>query len=167
MEKELNLVEILKNCPQGTKLYSTIHGEVEFEKIAYNGEYDEYPIKYSYKNKKNYVNNAFVTVDGRYSFTGYGECTLFPAKDQRDWSKFKIEPKFDINTLKPFDKVLTRDWNDSIWRCNIYEYFKEGVCYPFITMNGVCNQCIPYNDETKHLVGTTKIPPKKYITWEE
>lgn len=28
--KKLNLVEILKDCPKGTKLYSTIYGEVEF-----------------------------------------------------------------------------------------------------------------------------------------
>lgn len=160
MNKNFNLVEILKDCPKGTKLYSTIHGEVKFEKIIFN---DDYPIKF---NIKDTALHASVSIDGRFSTSYKGECTLFPSKDQRDWSKFNIEPKFDINTLQPFDKVLTRDWDDSTWRCNIYEYFKKGKCYPFITMNGVCNQCVPYNEETKHLVGTTAMPPKKYITWE-
>ena len=163
MNENLNLVEILKYCPKGTKLYSVIYGEVELEEIVtdYN-----YPIIFTYKDQIGRVSNS-VTVDGRLLHYRYGECTLFPSKHQRDWSKFNIEPKFDVNTLQPFDKVLTRDWNDSVWRCSIYEYFKEGQCYPFITMNGVCNQCIPYNDETKHLVGTTIMPPKKYINWEE
>ena len=31
MNKNLNLVDILKDCPKGYKLYSTIHGEVKFE----------------------------------------------------------------------------------------------------------------------------------------
>ena len=33
MNENLNLVEILKDCPEGTKLYSTVFGEVEFESI--------------------------------------------------------------------------------------------------------------------------------------
>ena len=167
MNENLNLAEILKDCPQGTKLYSVIHGEVEFEKIAYNGEYDEYPIKYSYKNIKNNENYAFVTVDGRYSFMANGECTLFPSKDKRDWSKFSIEPKFDINNLQPFDKVLGRDRDDQKWKCGLYDSYTEDDEFSFKTIHNCYRQCIPYNDETKHLVGTTKMPPEKYITWEE
>ena len=166
MNKDLNLVDILKDCPKGTKLYSTIHGEVEFEKIAYNGEYDEYPIKYSYKNIKNNENYAFVTVDGRYSFMANGECTLFPSKDQRDWSKFSIEPKFDISTLQPFDKVLVRVNNTTNWRCDLFSHIYNDYC-KFLCAGNLYSQCIPYNNETKHLVGTKEMPTKKYITWEE
>lgn len=164
MNENINLVDILKDCPYGTKLYSIMHGEVEFEGIINN---KNYPITFKYKDENGnyYMDNT--TIDGKFKVSPYGECVLFPSKDQRDWSKFNVEPKFDINTLQPFDKVLSRDWNDSVWRCNIYEYYKKGQCYPFITMNGVCNQCIPYNEDTKHLVGTTKMPPEKYIIWEE
>lgn len=91
----------------------------------------------------------------------------FPSKDQRDWSKFNIEPKFDINTLQPFDKVLTRDFNDSMWKSNFYEGFTRNKDYPFITMRGLYKQCIPYNNETRHLVNTTNKPPKEYINWQE
>ena len=34
MNENLNLVEIMKDCPKGTKFYSTVYGEVEFEENA-------------------------------------------------------------------------------------------------------------------------------------
>lgn len=39
-----------------------------------------------------------------------GECVLFPSKENRNWSTYN--PKFNINTLEPFDKVLVRDTNN-------------------------------------------------------
>lgn len=162
MEKELNLVDILKDCPRGTKLYSIVHGEVEFYRIVGN---TGYPISFEYKKGDTYI--ASVTVDGKYSNVADSECILFPSKDQRDWSKFSIEPKFDIKTLKPFDKVLVRDFDDGIWKCNFYEKFEGDKDYPFITMRGPYKQCIPYNKKTKHLVDTKEMPPKKYINWEK
>jgi hypothetical protein len=167
MNKNLNLVEILKDCPRGTKLYSTIHGEVEFEKIRVK---DDYPIKCEVKETRYGCNitSVSVTIDGKHSINYKGECTLFPSKDQRDWSKFNIEPKFDISNLQPFDKVLARDFNNEKWHCDFYESYSEGIdYYQFKTINNCYTQCVPYNDETKHLVHTTEMPPKKYITWEE
>lgn len=165
MNENLNLVEILKDCPQGTKLYSTIHGEVELYRIIIN---EDYPIEYKYKNIYNDdIFDSAVMIDGRYSIFGKGECTLFPSKDQRDWSKFNIEPKFDITTLKPFDKVLTRDTNTQKWRCDLFESYIKGTDLPFNCIFSWYEQCIPYNEDTKHLVGTTKMPLEKYINWEE
>jgi hypothetical protein len=168
MNKNLNLVDILKECPKGTKLYSTIHGEVEFEKIIID---DTFPIKFSFKvNGKNsdLIYAASVSIDGKYATKYNGECILFPSKDQRDWSKFNIEPKFDINTLKPFDKVLVRDGYNEHWRCSIFSYIYKLSSNKNVY---VCachwNQCVPYNEDTRHLVGTTEMSPKKYITWEE
>ena len=114
MEKELNLVGILKDCPKGTKLYSPIYGEVIFEGIVENVLH--HPIKVL--TMKNDV--AVFDLNGRYDSIHDGECMLFPSKDQRDWSKFKVDPKFDISTLQPFDKVLGRDCNDEIWLCSFY-----------------------------------------------
>lgn len=259
--KNLNLVEILKDCPQGTKLYSTIHGEVELYRIIIN---EDYPIEYKYKSIYNDdIFDSAVMIDGRYSIFGKGECTLFPSKDQRDWSKFKIEPemidgefyyccyshnkkensfifiyekhmlyktkcyvalnpcisvlfendlitnnnenltelrkatveekqqlldlikirnyewdankkalikiepKFNISSFQPFDKVLVRDCVAYKWRCDFFESYIKGAGLPFHTLNGWYKQCIPYNNETKHLVDTKKMPPKKYINWEE
>ena len=81
MNKNLNLVEILKNCPRGTKLYSTVFGDVEFDRVK---EQKEYPIRVLLKNGP----EVGFTSEGT-EYTEYkGECVLFPRKDQRDWSKF-------------------------------------------------------------------------------
>ena len=81
MNENLNLVEILKDCPEGTKLYSTVYGYVEFVKVSNRLEY---PIEVK---RRCYSIGSF-TNDGRL-LAGYdGECVLFPSKEQRDWSKF-------------------------------------------------------------------------------
>ena len=80
MNENLNLVEILKDCPSGTKLYSTVFGEVEFDSIENNSTY---PIII----KSKYYGVDRLSIDGK-RFVDCGECTLFPSKEQRDWSKF-------------------------------------------------------------------------------
>lgn len=154
MNEKLDLVEILKDCPRGTKLYSTVHDDVFFEGIIDL----EYPIQISNKN----IDVVTLSEKGRL-IIGIGECILFPSKDQRDWSKFKAPvKKFDYNTLQPFDKVLVRDGDYEYWRCGLFSCIlnNEMLCE--------CrwDQGIPYNEENKHLVGTTDMPDDKYIWWE-
>ena len=81
MNENLNLVEILKDCPEGTKLYSTVFGEVEFERI--NDIIG--PIVVT----TNIGDPECFTADGKMFARYNGECVLFPSKEQRDWSKFK------------------------------------------------------------------------------
>ena len=88
---------------------------------------------------------------------------LFPSRENRDWNIFK---KFDINTLKPFDKVLTRDGKNDVWCCDLFSHIYEDYSIiKFRCVGTYWNQCIPYNDETKHLVGTNKDCPEYYKTW--
>lgn len=88
----------------------------------------------------------------------------FEITDQRDWSKFKASvKKFDYSTLKPFDKVLVRSYADTIWKCALFTCMIGGKIYT----DSSWQQVIPYNDETKHLVGTTDMPDEKYVWWEE
>ena len=97
MSKEnLNLVEILKDCPKGTKLYSTIYGDVKFNKINITSLH---PICITVERDGVDYNLA---EDGRI-FSDYdGECALFPSREQRDWSKFKFKkPKFKVG-----DKIV-------------------------------------------------------------
>ena len=85
MNENLNLVEILKDCPKGTKLYSTVHGEVTLMRIDYE-EY--YPILVKLRDN---LEECF-PADGKLLSPYYdGECILFPSKDQRDWSKFNLK----------------------------------------------------------------------------
>ena len=159
MEKELNLVEILKDCPNGTKLYSPIFGDVLFMQINDHDEINVSIIKHEC--------SVVFLKNGAWNYSHTGECLLFPSKENRDWSTFKVEePKFDINTLQSFDKVLVRGSNDETWKCGYFSSMNN--FYPKFSCVGNCySQCIPYNKETKHLVGTTETPPTKYITWEE
>ena len=83
MNENLNLVEILKDCPKGTKLYSTIFGDVKFEEINKDRLH---PIIVKICDG----HTEYFTADGKKYYGIYnGECTLFPSKEQRDWSKFK------------------------------------------------------------------------------
>ena len=165
MNENIDLTNILKDCPKGWKFYSTLYGEVEFEKIK---KESEYPIVIITK----HGNNSDIKSDGRY-YGEYddGECTLFPSKDQRDWSKFSApwykKDKFDPKTLQPFDKVLVRDLNGHNWVCDLFSYIKECTQFPYKCMASYYKCCIPYNDETKHLLGTTDEAPEYYRYWEE
>lgn len=161
MNENLNLVEILKDCPKGTKLYSPVFGDVDFMKI---NDYDEvYFIMVEVEEKI-----FSFTSQGRLYNIGQGECLLFPSKDQRDWSKFKIkQPKFDPKTLKPFDRVLVRD-SGQHWCCDLFSHIVEKEStYPYLCVGNAFEYCIPYNDDTKHLVGTTEEAPEYYRYWED
>lgn len=75
----MDLIKILKECPM-TKLYSTVLGWVTFEDII---EDAEYPIIVICKDG---ALESF-TAEGKMLDYDDAECTLFPSKDQRDWSK--------------------------------------------------------------------------------
>ena len=84
----MNIAEILRKCPKGTKLYSPVFGEVELIEVDYDEDYDEdYPITCITKNRVYYSFTSDGMLFSDYSDT---ECMLFPSKDQRDWSKFDI-----------------------------------------------------------------------------
>lgn len=163
MEK-LNLVEILKKCPKGTKLYSVVYGEVEFVEIIKG---DAYPIRFIFKDVYDDASEGTATKEGLHLAERNGECTLFPSKDQRDWNKFKIKKeRFDPETLKTFDKVLVRDDTDETWYPEFFGYKKHNSMR-VICVGGMWDTCIPFNKETEHLVGTTEEAPEFYRYWEE
>ena len=165
MNEKLNLVDILKDCPKGTKLYSTMYGDVEFESI---NEDKSHPIIVRIDDD----HTECFSIDGKiYSFY-YGECTLFPSREERDWSKFNPQPqtkqtKFDPNILNPYDRVLARNDRED-WSCVFFSHIvKDEETYPYACGYDWFTQCIPYNDDTKHLVGTSEEAPEYYRYWED
>ena len=164
MNENINLTKILKNCPAGTKLYSPIYGEIYFEEIRSN---DRYPI--STITKSNYT--ATFTKEGFHFADEEGECVLFPSKKQRDWNKFSApwykKEKFDPKTLNPFDRVLVRNFKTMKWRCEHFSHFDGDNYNPYIASCCSYTFCIPYNDDTKHLIGTKEEAPDFYKYWEE
>lgn len=177
MNENIDLTKILRDCPTGWKFYSSIYGEVEFVEILpkipikCREREDEWlgheimmqrqPIRFEANG-----NTYGVSSTGQH-IKGIGECTFFPSREQRDWSKFAApwlkKERFDPKTLKQFDRVLVRDRDIEHWICNLFshiindEYLCIGSCFIY---------CIPYNDDTKHLVGTKEEAPEYYRYWE-
>ena len=165
--QKLNLCDILKNCQQGEMLWSPLFGDVKFHDI---------------NQKRNFINIVLdngviwnINADGTISFGNVTspEIMLYPSREQRDWTKVKYEPKkerFDPKTFKPFDKVLIRNAEINYWRCSLVSYIvnlRGKYSFVCIGSSSYDNYCIPYNDDTKHLVGTNNEAPEFYRYWED
>ena len=163
MNENIDLTKILKDCPKGTKLYSTVFGEVEFDEIK---EETNYPIVFVTTNGDDFS----TTVNGKHYKTYDGECTLFPSKYQRDWSKFSApwqkKDKFDPKTLRPFDKVIARIDKYGFWCCELFSFIEEGTNL-IKGCGAYYKYCVPYNNDTKHLIGTAGEAPEYYRYWEK
>lgn len=83
MKTEINIVEILKDKPQGTKLYSSACGKCKLEEV------DDKSFKISFYNSKfGFMNGGEGYLDKNGKLYDDGECVVFPSKEMRDWSKF-------------------------------------------------------------------------------
>lgn len=149
----MNIAEILKDCPKGTKLYSPLFGECELVHVDCINT-NPYPIIIRVKDAEHIFSK-----DGLF-YKEYinGECMLFPSKENRDWSTFKLPKKCEF---KPFDRVLVRDCEDDIWKCGFFSHYQHNNCYDteyyYYTTDTGYKRCIPY-EGNEHLLGTTNNP---------
>lgn len=117
---------------------------------------------------------AFYNTDDKFTIAEYGNTrvhySLRPATDSEKQQLFdalaKKGKRWDVGKkqivdlkpkveLKPFDKVLVRDAADDAWHIDLFERMRNSHVYPYMCLNTVWNFCIPYNENTKHLLGTT------------
>ena len=165
MNENIDLTKILKDCPEGWEFWSDNYGKVRFKYI--DKSYDQ-PI--FVKRTDGY--SAYYTEEGWCSIDFPASCLLWPSKDCRDWSKFTApwykKEKFNPKTLKPFDKVLVQCNNSESWKVQLFSHIIEGdkIC-PYVCISYNYKYCIPYNNDTKHLVGTNEEAPEYYIYWED
>ena len=168
MNENIDLIKILKDCPKGFELYSPLFGNVKLNSIS-----DCY-----IEIIDNIGSGAYFNKLGQYvsTYEVLNDCLLFPSKDQRDWSKFTApwykkeekKKKFDPKTLQPFDKVLVKgESRGCFWKCSLYSHYDDSYKYTYCTNCGMYKYCIPYNEETKHLVGTSDEAPEYYRYWED
>lgn len=237
MENKINIAEILRDMPKGTKLYSSMFGKCKLEEVIND---KEYPISVYIRDEQ--TTRTF-TKDGCYISNMEGsECVLFPSSKMRCWSKFfkrgdvlfdddmettvifegwtdndctefnttinrykisdawnkgdicltplftkatdeerakfiaeaekhyggKCNPKtLQVEpvkvaepkcSFKPFDKVLVRCNEDSVWRCELFSHYNtfNKQC-PYVCLSSVYKYCIPY-EGNQHLLGTTNNP---------
>lgn len=96
--KEINIAELLKDCPKGMELYSSLCGECKLDLVIQS-------IIHVRTNSNKSI--AFYP-NGRYIQDG--ECVLFPSKENRDWSTFQ----------RPF-----KDGDILVGKCNQPFIFKK------------------------------------------
>ena len=163
MNENIDLTKILKNCPKGFELYSPLFGNVKLNSIS-----DCY-----IEIIDNIGSGAYFNKLGQYvsTYEVLNDCLLFPSKEQRDWNKFiapwyKKKEEFDPKTLQQYDKVVVRDSFDDTWGCSLFSHIIKHASFPYRCVGNAFVYCIPYNDETKHLVGTTNEAPEYYRYWE-
>lgn len=131
MENKINIAEILRDMPKGTKLYSPLFGEVKFEEVVSD---NTFPIKVLSK-----VPNAPIgsfTENGSY----YGgiedvEAMLLPSREMRDWSKFfkrgDVVRNHYNGTIAVFDGWVNDDYTEFNTTINYYKdhiFGEEEVC---------------------------------------
>ena len=168
-QPQLNLCEILKHCPQGETFWSPMLDGVKFSCID---EERQMIIVETIEGHFTWEINA----DGTISIDEVTspEVMLYPSKEMRDWSKFTApwlkKERFDPQTLNPFDKVLVR-FDCGVWSATLFSHLIDSKFankkYDIICCGTVFGYCIPYNDDTKHLVGTKDEAPDFYKYWED
>ena len=164
-QPQLNLCEILKHCPQGETFWSPMLDGVKFSCID---EERQMIIVETIEGHFTWEINA----DGTISIDEVTspEVMLYPSKEMRDWSKFTApwlkKERFDPKTLKPFDKVLGGDYGLK-WGVDFFSHTCNDEYHPYRCVGNIYKYCIPYNDETKHLVGTKDEAPDFYRYWED
>lgn len=147
MNENINIAEILKDAPKGTKLWSPLCGECYFLGVELTS-----PIIVEVKDENNNNHKLYFAANGKYfsKFT-LGECMLFPSKDNRDWSTFKAPWKH--KHFEPYQKVLVavdylkdESYVGKIWCADLYgHYDKLSDTHYLVGLSGMTNEeIIPY-----------------------
>lgn len=125
METKINIVEILKDKPKGTKLYSSACGKCKLEEV------DDKSFKISFYNSKfSFMKRGEGYLDKNGKLYDDGECVVFPSKEMRDWSKFAWQ-KGDIlvnanNTHVIFEKFENDTYTTFVGRHIIGKHYFDG-----------------------------------------
>lgn len=140
----MNIAEILKRMPSGTKIYSSLHGaEVELVEVT-----DDKRQLIIIKEHSTSLSRYTFFPDG--SYLKDGECMLFPSKDEREWKNITL-------CLKPFDRVLAKEHKDDFWEIEFFNYYTGDKEKPYMCLMGTYEYCIPYKGNEKYL-GKTENP---------
>lgn len=146
MENKINIAEILRDMPKGTKLYSPLFGKCELIGV----DNSKYPIVIKAQRIDGAISKGIMK-DGRY-FDGYedAECSLYPSAKMRDWSKFFKRGDIVYNPHSQMYAVFECWTNDDYTEFNTtINYYKDHT----LGEGEVCDtECfVKANDEQKTL----------------
>lgn len=145
-------VELAKEITNGTKEGRIIRKDGTNVRVVCwdaKSESEEYKLLVLVENGIFEVSELY-TSDGRFkSFKEDDKCDLvIEMPEKRENTSLQ---------LKPFDKVLVRDSITSTWYADLYANYNPDQDYKYVTLGGVSwKYCIPYNEITAHLLGTTE-----------
>lgn len=136
-------IEIFNYFKNNGDLYDHVSLDTTTHELDISGEYKIF--------KENIIEIRLATEEEKQQ--------LFDAleKEGKAWDAEKkqivdLKPKCEF---KPFDKVLGRNEKDDVWEAELFSHYKEESQYPFRCIGFSRKYCIPYNEETAHLLGTT------------
>lgn len=110
MEAKINIVEILNDKPQGTKLYSSACGKCKLEEV------DDKSFKISFYNSKfGFMNGGEGYLDKNGKLYDDGECVVFPSKEMRNWSKFAWKKGDVLVSNDGGTEVIFDKWYDDTY----------------------------------------------------
>lgn len=132
MENKINIAEILRDCPKGTKLYSPLFGKCEYIGV----DNSKYPIAIKAQRTNSTVTQSFMK-DGSY-FEGFedADTMIFPSVEMRSWDKFfkhgDILVDEDLETAVVFDGWANDDYTEFNTTIDYYKisdkWGKEDIC---------------------------------------
>lgn len=121
MENKINIAEILRDMPKGTKLYSPLFGKCELMGV----DDSKYPIVIKAQRIDDAISKGIMK-DGRY-FGGYedAECSLYPSAKMRSWDKFFKRGDVVVNEYSGLITVFDGWKNDDYTKFNTtIDYYK-------------------------------------------
>ena len=169
METKINIAEILKDKPQKTKFKDWDFITIKLPRgssliCVFKAENDENYYLHASLDSRGMITineNSYCSKSGcivRLS-TEEEKTAFFDALARKgkiwDVEKKKIIALKKKWTPKPFDRVITRNADDDIWTANIFSHMDSHGEYVTIGCVGGYTYCIPYNEETAKLIGTT------------
>ena len=122
-----------------------------------DNKYNHYAIYNTQDKEINYDDWSYISPFAKFA-TDSEKQQLFEAlaKEGKHWDAEKkqivdLKPKVEF---KPFDKVVVRDKEDLVWFADLFSHIdKENN--RFACVGNFWNVCLPYNEETAKLIGTT------------
>jgi hypothetical protein len=85
-------------------------------------------------------------------------------KIQTNFKRDRLTPidRYDLSELQPFDRVLVREATNREWHVEWFSFYSEGGNYQYCCSSGFYMECVPFNEETRHLNGTKENAPEFY-----
>ena len=93
------------------------------------------------------------------------KCELVLLVKQLPKHNDKKNKHYDIANFYAGMEVLVRDDNDEEWNYLHFSHYRKKLTDHFFAGGNPWFQCIPFNNDTKHLLGTTDMPSVEYINW--